>query len=162
MGFLQDIALVAALISMVVTVLLIPVLPFIPGSVLVWVIGMLYWLVDRFQTAPIPGVLIFCGLMLVGATSNLWMQVLGVRAGGGGCLSTIASLVGGLVGAVLFFPLGGLIGAVAGAFLAEWAIHKDVRRAFTAGSTTFGAYILQVLVEMGIAIAMVVIFIFSR
>lgn len=136
-----------------------PLIPVVPGPALVWTVAVLYALVDHQATLGWIGLIVLTGLMIVGSTANLWVQVFGVKAGGGGCLSAAASLIAGLVGLILFPPFGGLIGAVLGAFLTELIIHKNWRQALTTGSGTFGGWLLTTVVEFGFTLVMVIVFV---
>ena len=155
----QTVVFIIALVAMIGILVITPLIPVIPGPALVWMVAVLYALTDRQATLGWIGLIVLTGMMIIGSTANLWVQVFGVKAGRGGCLSAAMSLIAGLVGLVLFPPFGGLIGAVLGAFLTELLIHKDWRQALTAGSGTFGGWLLTTVVEFGFTLAMVIVFV---
>jgi uncharacterized protein YqgC (DUF456 family) len=66
-----------------------------------------------------------------------------------------------IVGLIVFFPLGGLIGAVIGVLSVEYARTGDWRKALRIGGGTAGGYLLGVLVEFLISSVMAGVFIIT-
>ena len=144
-----------SLILMVVG-LIVSFIPFVPGTILLWLIATVTAYLNNFERIPIVAVAIMTVLMILGATNELWMPLLGIRAPGGSCWSSLGAFVGGLVG-TFFIPIpivGTLVGFVLGAALFELARLRELRRALGAGRSalkTFALnYVVQVLMSIGI------------
>lgn len=152
-------AFIITLIAMLGTLILVPVIPFLPGPVLMWLLVVLYALVDQLATLSWGTLIILTGLMLIGSTGGIWLQLFGVEAGGGTWRSAIWGLLAGIVGVVVFPPFGGVIAAALAAFAMELAAHGSIKQAFLAGSGSIGGWLLTAVVEFLVTLAMLVVFV---
>ena len=77
------------------------IIPAMPGPPLVF-LGALYyaWRTDWQQVGFFPLAVIFI-VMLVGATSNLWLSYLGARKTGASVWGSVAAFFGGLIGLIV-------------------------------------------------------------
>jgi uncharacterized protein YqgC (DUF456 family) len=133
------------------------VLPALPGTVLIFAGLLLAASADGFMrvgTSTIVGL----GILTVGsyfvdvATMALGMKRLGTsrRAMAGAGVGTVAGL---------FFGLPGLIiGPFAGAVVGELTVHRDLGRAGRAGIAAWIGFVIGTVVKVGLAFAMVGIF----
>ncbi|HEX8463647.1 MAG TPA: DUF456 domain-containing protein [Abditibacterium sp.] len=134
------------------------VVPVLPGPPLVWLGALFYaWQTD-FR--PIgPGFLaILLILALIGATADLWMSVWGAKKGGASGWSQLAALVGGLIGLFTLGVPGLLIGAVGAIVLVEWNRLRDWNAVLRAGGGYLAGYLLSMVVEVAISLAMITLF----
>src|SRR3712207_3724152 len=122
------------------------VIPFVPGPPLVWVGALYYaWRTDWTEVGwPILTLLLV--LAIVGGTADLWMGYLGARTGGASWLATLASLVGGVIGLLVFSLPGAIIGSIGGIVLVEYPRHGDWRRMLRAS----GGYGLGWVLSSGV------------
>ncbi len=139
------------------------ILPVVPGPALVWVIGLIYALLTGFQQVTALSLIVMTALMILGSTTGWWMQALGMRAQGGSTMSIIGALIGGLVGTFAIpIPIAGtLIGIVGGALGFEFLRVRQLRPALRSGTTAATGYVLGVLVEGGISLLILVVFVLS-
>jgi uncharacterized protein YqgC (DUF456 family) len=128
--------------------------PALPDLVMMWVAGLAYGFLVGWGTW---GPWLF-GLMTLAALGGLlaevWVSSAGARLGGASGWAILGGLVMGLAGLVFFFVIGGIIGLLAGTFLAEYLRLRDARQAArsTAGMAVgCGA---SVGVKLGLAIVM--------
>jgi uncharacterized protein YqgC (DUF456 family) len=158
----ESILNVTALVLMLIS-LAISFVPFVPGTILVWGIGLAHAILTGFEPVTVLAVAVMTLLMIAGSTSDIWMQFFGVRTGGGSCLSAAGSIVGGIAGTFLIpIPiLGTVIGTVAGAALTEFIRRGQLDIALEAGSTAFRLYVWGVVVEFTASLAIVIVFIVS-
>jgi uncharacterized protein YqgC (DUF456 family) len=86
-----------------------------------------------------------------------------MRAQGGSTMSIIGALIGGLVGTFAIpIPIAGtLIGIVGGALGFEFLRVRQLRPALRSGTTAATGYVLGVLVEGGISLLILVVFVLS-
>ncbi len=134
------------------------VMPYLPGPPLVW-LGMLYysWRTD-FSTVG-PAMLALLGaLAIFGATADWWMTFLGAKKGGASVWASLASLLGGLVGLVVFHLPGMIIGSLAAIAAVEYYRHGDWNKVLRAGSGYLVGYLLAMVVQVVVSLAMIILF----
>jgi uncharacterized protein len=115
------------------------ILPLLPGTVIVGLAAVGYAWLDGFQTIGI-GMTIFIMLVaVVTGTADIWLPLLGAKAGGASVKGMVWGVVGATVGFVLgsVVPvLGSLVGAIAGymggIIYAEYVRHEDWNKAIQA------------------------------
>lgn len=137
------------------------VVPVIPGTILIFLAGLLYALVEGFRTVGWPTLLVLGVLTLVATTADLWASSIGAKLGGASGWSVVAGLLGGLVGFVVFSLPGAIIGAVLGVLLVEMIRLGDLRQALKAGSGWAIGWVLATVLQLGIGLVMVAIFVWQ-
>jgi len=154
------IALIVALLVMLVG-LIGTVLPVIPGTVLILLAAFVYALIEGFQVIGWPTLLVLVVLTLVATSADLWAASVGAKVGGASGWSIVAGLLGGLVGFVVFNLLGAILGAMLGVLLTEIIRVGDWRQAFKAGGGWLLGWLLSTVVQLGIGLAMVAVFVWQ-
>jgi uncharacterized protein YqgC (DUF456 family) len=132
--------------------------PALPGTVAIFAGLLLAAWADGFIRVGV-GTMVLLGLITVAtyfvdvAMMALGMQRLGSskRAMAGAALGTLAGLFFGLPGII--------IGPFAGAVIGELTAHRDLRRAGRAGVAAWIGFVIGTIVKMGLAFAMVGIFV---
>jgi hypothetical protein len=81
--------------------------------------------------------------------------------GGASFWSIVVGLLGGLVGLVVFTLPGAILGAILGVLLSEIIRVGDWRQALKAGSGWLLGWIISTVLQLGIGLIMVVIFIWQ-
>ena len=155
LGIIAVVLMIAAVVA--------SLLPVVPGPALVWAIGLVYAVLTGFAHVTWLSISLMTILMILGSTTGWWTQILGMRADGGSCLSILGALVGGLIGtfAIPIPLLGTVIGLVLGALLFEFARVGEFRQAMQSGGVALRGYLLSVLVEGGISILILAVFVIS-
>jgi uncharacterized protein YqgC (DUF456 family) len=153
---------IIAVVLMVIAVIA-SLLPVVPGPALVWAIGLAYGVLTGFTHVTGLSLILMTLLMILGSTSGWWMQALGMHASGGSWLSIVGALVGGLIGtfAIPIPFLGTIVGLVLGALLFEFARVGEIRQAMQSGGAALRGYLLSVLVEGGISLLILAVFVIS-
>ena len=135
------------------------VVPVLPGVILIFVAALGYALLDGFQTVGWI-TLVVLGLLTVAAVSaNVWATSVGAKAGGASGWSILAGMLGGLVGMLFFSLPGSIIGALLGMFLVELSRARDWHKAAKSGGGWLLGWLLSVILELGIGLIMIVIFV---
>ncbi|NLX11709.1 MAG: DUF456 domain-containing protein [Chloroflexi bacterium] len=162
MELAESALIVIALVLMGLSLLL-SVIPLLPGPVLMWAIALGFAFLTDFERTPLLVIALMTLLMVAGATSDIWMQAMGVKTQGGSCLTTLGSLAGAVVGSfVIPIPLlGTVIGLVVGALLVEFMRLGQIREAMTAGRVALKLYLLSTVVEFATSAAIMVLFVIS-
>ena len=140
-----------------VGVLLLSLLPFLPGPLLLWGISLVYGILTQFQHLTVLSMILITILMLIATSKDIWMPIIGMKTYGVSCSSAFGMSVGGLVGTFTIpIPiLGTLIGAIIGAVLMELLNVGDTSRALRAGGIAFKAFILGMITEFGFNVLIV-------
>ncbi|HEY0073146.1 MAG TPA: DUF456 domain-containing protein [Abditibacteriaceae bacterium] len=137
------------------------VAPLLPGPPIVW-LGALYygWKTD-FADYGWPTLLLMLLFALIGSTAEYWLSYFGARKGGASVWSSLAALVGGLIGLLVFSLPGLVIGSFAAIALVEWNQHKDWNKVLKAGTGYLVGYLLSMVVEIVTCIAIVIVFVLA-
>jgi uncharacterized protein YqgC (DUF456 family) len=143
--------------------LIVAFVPLVPASLLLWLVGSISAYLEGFERVPLVSVVIMTVLMILGSTNELWMPLLGIRAPGGSCWSSLGAFIGGIVGTFLIpIPLvGTLVGYVIGALVFELARLRELRRAIQAGRSAFKTYFINYIVQLVISFAIFVVYLGS-
>lgn len=158
----ESVMIAVALVLMGISVF-VSIIPFVPGPLLVWAIGLVFAILNDFERVTYLAFGVMTVIMIAGATSDYWMQALGFKMKGGSCLTTLGSIGGGIVGTfVIPVPLfGTVIGMVLGALGVELMRAGDWRRAVAAGRTSFELYLIGVAFEITASLAIAAVFVIS-
>jgi uncharacterized protein YqgC (DUF456 family) len=156
----NTIALVAAALIMLVG-LIGTVLPVIPGTLLVFVGAFLYALVEGFHIVGWPTLAVLGLLTLVATTADIWASSVGAKMGGASGWSVVLGLFGGLAGFVFLSLPGAILGALLAVVLTEIARQDDWKQALKAGSGWIIGWALSTLLQLGIGLTMVAIFVWQ-
>ena len=137
------------------------VLPVIPGTIVIFVAALAFALLEGLHTVGWPTLVVLGLLTIVATTADIWATSVGAKIGGASGWSVLVGLAGGVVGFFLFTLPGAIIGAVAGVLLVEIARLRDWRQALKAGSGWMVGWLLATVVQLGIGLIMVAIFIWQ-
>lgn len=137
------------------------VLPILPGTILIFAGALLYALADRFQVVGWPTLLVLGVLTAVATTADLWASSVGAKVGGASAWSVVTGLLAGLVGFMVFSLPGAIIGAILGVLVTEAVRVRDWRQALKAGGGWVVGWLLSAVVELGIGLIMVAIFVWQ-
>ncbi|MBN1303641.1 MAG: DUF456 domain-containing protein [Anaerolineales bacterium] len=131
------------------------VVPIFPGLTVIWIGALAYGLIAGFG---VKGWIIFSiltVLMLVGNVVDNFLMGAKARDGGASWISIAFGLAAGIIGSILFPPLGGLISAPLILFLAEYIRQKDHFKAFQTVKSLLIGWGWSVLVRFIIGLVMV-------
>jgi uncharacterized protein YqgC (DUF456 family) len=137
------------------------VLPVIPGTIVIFLAALVYALIEGFQTVGWPTLVVLGLMTVVATTADIWASSIGAKAGGASGWSVVVGLLGGLVGFILFSLPGSIIGAVLGVLLTEALRLGDLRKALKAGGGWALGWALATVVQLGLGLAMVAIFVWQ-
>lgn len=157
---LNTIVTVVTLVAMLVG-LLGTVLPVIPGTILIFAAALIYALLEGFQAIGWPTLVVLGLLTLIATTADIWASTIGAKMGGASVWSLIVGMIGGLVGLVVFSIVGAVVGAVLGVLVTEIIRVGDLGQALKAGSGWAIGWVLSTILQLGIGLVMVAIFVWQ-
>jgi uncharacterized protein YqgC (DUF456 family) len=127
-----DVSLVGLTIFVMLVGLFGLVIPIFPGTVVIWLAALGYGVVGGFGTLGVIMFILITLLMIAGAVSDNVFMGAKAREAGASWWSIGVGLVAGVVGTLIFPPIGGLITAPAGILLTEYYREKDLEKAVQA------------------------------
>ena len=155
--------LVGLTLVVMVGVLVLSIIPFIPGPILLWLVALGFGVLDDFNRLPLIVFGVMTVVMLLGSTTDLWTPLLGIRSDGVSCMGIVGTLIGGLVGTFTIpIPIcSTVIGAVAGALLFEFLYRGDVQRALNAGRMAARSIVVGMILEFSASLLIFLLFLGS-
>ena len=101
------------------------VVPIFPGLLIMWLAALGYGIAAGFETLGIVIFVIISLLALVGSLADNLFMGAGARKGGASWLSIFVALSVGILGTIIFPPIGGLIAAPIAVLLLEYYRLRD-------------------------------------
>jgi uncharacterized protein YqgC (DUF456 family) len=140
----------------------------IPGVGFMWIVILVYAIVERFAAIDPISFAVLTLMGLAGATADLWLSQLGAKVAGASFRSTVYSMAGALLGGLigLLFAgvgavLGALIGSVLGVLINEYRECGEWKPAWQATLGLVVGFTLSTVVQLGIGLAMLAIFVWQ-
>ena len=131
--------------------------PIFPGIVIMWLASLGYGLITGFSTLGIVLFILITLLMLFGTIVDNIMMGAGARKGGASWLTIGVALVGGVVGTLLWPPIGGLIAAPLAVFLLELVRYRELKKAWRAFLGLATGWGLSFFARFGIGIVIMLL-----
>jgi uncharacterized protein len=136
-------------------------IPLLPGVLLVWLAALVYATVTNFAVIG-PGLFTSISLIaLISGTANIWLSLLGAKAGGAAPSSLIYGFGGAVLGFFFFNLPGAVLGYAAGILVSEYRAHRQWRLALRAGLAGVAGWGISSVVEAGGALVIITIFIWK-
>ena len=133
------------------------IVPIFPGITVIWLAALIYGLVTGFDALGIVLMVLITLGMIAGISADNVLMGAGARQGGASWLTIIVALVAGIVGTVLFPPIGGFIAIPVAIFLLELIRVREWRSAWRAMRGLALGWGLSFLVRFGIGLVMIAI-----
>jgi len=157
--FAETPLLAATLIAMGVSLLLMVVIPILPGQFLIWLAALVYGILSDWQTLGGSTFLTLTLLMILAAAIDFVAGWLGARKGGASWPGIAIGLGLGLVGLIIFNALGAILGVLIGIIGYEYYGQKqEWSQAWRAGLGYLSGLLVSLVIRFAISIVMVVIF----
>ena len=137
------------------------IIPALPGPLLVFIGALFYAYRTEWTQVSWPPLLILFLLMVVGSTSNIWLSYFGARKSGASVWASVAAFFGGLIGLMILSLPGLFIGAIGAIALVEYSRHKDWGKVLKASGGYVAGYLLSMVVELLICLAMIAVFLLA-
>jgi hypothetical protein len=136
-------------------------IPLLPGVLLVWLAALVYTVITNFTVIG-PGLFTTITLIaFVSGTANIWLSLLGARAGGAAKSSLLYGMVGAFLGFLILNLVGAVLGYAAGILISEYKTHRQWRLAIRAGLAGVAGWGISSLIEAGGALVIMGVFIWK-
>ena len=130
------------------------IVPIFPGTVVIWLAVLGYGVVTGFSALAIVLFVIITILMLLGTLVDNLMMGAGARKGGASWVTIGVALLAGVLGTLIFPPLGGVLAAPIAVLLLEYLRTMDVGKAWESLRGLATGWGLSFVVRFGIGIVM--------
>jgi uncharacterized protein YqgC (DUF456 family) len=132
------------------------IVPIFPGLAVMWLSALGFGWVKGFGTLGIWMFALITLLAIVGSLVDNLFTTVGSRQGGAGWSSIIMGAVAGVVGTVMFPPVGGLILAPLVIFLLEWRRHNNWHKALQSIRGLAVGWGMAFVARFGIGVVMII------
>ena len=133
------------------------ILPFLPGTILIWVGALIYAIATDFEPVGMGGLVILGALAALAYLVDYVAGAIGVQRLGGTRWAIVGAIAGAVVG--VFFGLPGLIlGPVLGAVLFELVQSRDMRASLRSGMGSVLGGLLGMAAKLSLSVVMVCLF----
>lgn len=136
------------------------VLPALPGVPLVFVGLLLAAWAEGFTRIGWPTLLVLGVLTVISLVVDVLSTTLGAQKLGASRLALVGSVVGTVAG-LFFMPWGLFIGPFAGALVGEYLHGRELGKATRVGIGTWLGIVLGVALKLGLAVAMLGVFVIA-
>jgi uncharacterized protein YqgC (DUF456 family) len=130
------------------------VVPVFPGLVVMWLAALGYGVAAGFSTTGIVIFIILTLLMLGGSLADNLMMAAGGRQGGAPWRTILVALGAGVLGTLLFPPIGGIIAAPLAILVLEYLRVRDWNQAWKALRGLATGWGVAFVVRFGIGVLM--------
>ncbi|MCB0073005.1 MAG: DUF456 domain-containing protein [Caldilineaceae bacterium] len=145
------------------------VLPIVPGPIIIWLGAFVWAWGDGFQRIGWPTLAVLGLLAVLAWGMDFFLTAVVSRRAGASWRAIGGAIVGGLLGGMLLSGtppilgsiIGALLGAVAGMWFIEYRRKRDRRAAWVAVRAYIGSMAASFVLELGLALVMVAIFIWQ-
>jgi uncharacterized protein YqgC (DUF456 family) len=131
------------------------IVPIFPGILIIWLSALGYGVVTGFSTLGIILFVLITLLMIAGEVIDNVLMGAGARKGGASWLSIVVGILAGVIGTLLFPPVGGFIAAPAAILLLEYSRGRDWEKAWRATRGLAIGWGLGFLVRFGVGVLMI-------
>ena len=154
--------LIVSTVMMLVTLVL-AFVPILPGPLMPWAVAIVYGVITGWARITPLAAVVMTVLMVIGVTADYWRPLLGAKATGMGCKTSLGSFAGGVIGTFLIpIPLlGTVIGLVAGALVIEMAQFGDLKKAMGAGKVALKMFVVGYALNIAISVAIFIVYVIS-
>ncbi len=132
------------------------IIPVFPGMLVIWLAALGFGIVVGFNTLGMWMFGVITVLALVGTVADNVLMAAGARQGGAAWTTLVLGISAGVVGTIIFPPVGGLILAPLVIFLVEWRKQKDWRKALQTIRGMAVGWGLSFVGRFGIGILMII------
>ncbi len=105
------------------------VVPVFPGLIVLWALALLYGVLSGFGTLGAVLFVIITVLAILGEISDNLLMSKKARQEGARWFSIAIAFIAGIVGSIVFSPLGGIAAALGALFLVEFISSRDRKKA---------------------------------
>ena len=146
------------LTAMGVSLILMVVIPVLPGQFLIWLAALIYGLLTGWEPFGLGMFVIISVLAIIASILDMVAGWAGAKRGGAGWAGIMWGAIVGLVGLIFFNALGALVGGIVGLLGYEYYRSEDWGQAWRAAKGYLWGLIASLIVRFVISVVMVGLF----
>jgi len=131
------------------------IVPVFPGLIVIWALALLYGIISGFGTLGAVLFVIITVLAILGEVSDNLLMSRKARQEGAQWWAISVAFIAGIVGSIVFSPLGGIAAALGGLFLAEYISSRDHRKALAITKSMAIGWGWSFVLQFGIGLLMI-------
>ena len=131
------------------------VVPVFPGLIVIWLLALLYGIVAGFGTLGAVLFVIITALAILGEVSDNLLMSKKARQEGARWFSIAIAFVAGMVGSIVFSPLGGIAAALGALFLTEFISSRDRKKALAVTKAMAIGWGWSFVLQFGVGLLMI-------
>lgn len=135
-------------------------IPTIPGMAYMFLVVLIYGIIDKFETLLPWHLLIFGGIVLLGIAVDYTSGLIGAKFGGANKKSIFFGFIGLVIGLVIFPPFGLFLGLFLGVLIGEVIQMKGNAQALKAASYSLLGIVGGTVLSSLLALAFFITFLF--
>jgi hypothetical protein len=136
-----------------------------PGTFIILADVIVYSWITKFDKIGFKIIIVLLILSLLAETADFFLGMMGARKYGSSKKGVVASIIGGIVGAILLTPylfglgivIGAFLGSFAGVFIVEYMERKNMKPALRAGYGAMIGRVAGTLLKGCFAVSMIII-----
>lgn len=146
------------------TILLLPgiigaVLPIVPSVPWMFIVALIFGIIDRFQHLHWWELLILGILALISLTSDNLSGLIGARGTGASRWGLLGGFIGGLIGLFFFPPWGAIIGMIIGVVVLEIIASRNQQKAVRSASGVILGNLANIIINLVLCFVFIGLFI---
>ena len=131
------------------------IVPVFPGLIVIWTLALLYGILSGFGMLGVVLFVIITVLAILGEISDNLLMSRKARQEGARWLSIAIAFVAGIVGSIVFSPLGGIAAALGALFLTEFISSRDRKKALAVTKGMAIGWGWAFVLQFGIGLTMI-------
>lgn len=135
------------------------IIPLLPGIPYMFILALIYGIIDRFQHLSGKELIILGILAMVSLVVDYSSGLIGAKFGGASKRSVLYGLIGLIMGSIILPFIGSIAGLFIGVYVSEYLIHNDEQRAKKAATTSLIGSLGGIIVNIILGISFAVLFV---
>jgi len=135
------------------------IVPVFPGLIVIWALALLYGIISGFGTLGAVLFVIITALAILGEISDNLLMSKKARQEGARWFSIAIAFIAGIVGSIVFSPLGGIAAALGALFLVEFISSRDRRKALAVAKGMAIGWGWAFVLRFGVGVMMIALWV---
>jgi len=153
-----------AILATIFTALILPgvflvFIPMMPSLSYMFVLALFFGFLDKFAHLTMTSILILGAIFFLSIVVDYLAGILGAKFSGASKKGMLYGFIGVIVGGIIFFPFGGLIGLFVGVLLAELLGARSNRQALKAATGSVIGSLSGIFINALLALTFLILFI---
>jgi len=137
------------------------IVPVLPGTVLIWLVVVVYALFAGIESMGWGAFAILNLIGMVAGTADLWLPLLGAKTTGASKRSMFLGVIGMIIGTMIMPLVGTVVGYGLGILLGEYHKVRDVNKAIHVALGGMAGWGIATIIQFSGGVLMLIIFAYA-